>query len=94
MSKLYEPDQLTLQRHLAQKESIQSLIINAKQRLKQENERKKQIQQEISSAKKDAKVQLKFTLGTISDQINDIRMEIRKRNLIAKKVDKTLENFS
>lgn len=81
----------TLQHSLVQKESIQRLKINAEERLKQEKERKKQIEQELSSAANDAKDQLEFTLDTISDQINEIRNEIRQRNSTAKKVQKIIE---
>jgi len=35
-----------------------------------------------------------FTLGTISDQINEIRNEIRLRNSTAKKVDKIIEEYN
>ena len=81
----------TLQHSLAQKESIQRLKINAEERLKQEKERKKQIEHELSSAASDANDQLEFTLDTISDQINEIRNEIRRRNSTGKKVDKIIE---
>ena len=80
-----------LQHSLAQKESIQRLKINAEERLKQEKERKKQIEQEFSSATSYTKDQLEFTLDTISDQINEIRNEIRQRNSTAKKVQKIIE---
>ena len=80
-----------LQHSLAQKESIQRLKINAEERLKQEKERKKQIEEELSSATSYAKDQLEFTLDTISDQINEIRNEIRQRNSTAKKVQKIIE---
>ena len=80
-----------LQHSLAQKESIQRLKINAEERLKQEKERKKQIEQELSSAISYTKDQLEFTLDTISDQINEIRNEIRQRNSTAKKVQKIIE---
>jgi len=80
----------TLQHNLAQKESIQRLKINAEERLKQEKERKKQIEQELSSSVSDAKDQLEFTLDTISDQINEIRSEIRQRNSTAKKIEKII----
>jgi chromosome segregation ATPase len=83
-----------LQHSLAQKESIQRLKINAEQRLKQEKERKKQIEQEISSATDEVKDRLEFTLGTISDEINEIRNEIRLRNSTAKKIDKIIEEFN
>jgi len=84
----------TLQHSLAQKKSIQRLKINAEQRLKQEKERKNQVELEISSAMDEAKDQLVFTLGTISDQINEIRNEIRLRNSTAKKVDKIIEEYN
>jgi septal ring factor EnvC (AmiA/AmiB activator) len=97
VSKIYsELDEIssTLQHNLAQKESIQRLKIDAEQRLKQEKERKKQIEQEISSATDDIRDQLEFTLGTISDGINEIRNEIRLRNSTVKKVDKTIDEFN
>jgi len=84
----------TLQHNLAQKESIQRLKIDAEQRLKQEKERKKQIEQEISSATDETKDQLQFTLDIISDQINEIRKEIKRRSSIAKKVDKIIEEYN
>ena len=80
-----------LQHSLAQKESIQRLKINAEERLKQEKERKKQIESEISSATSNVRDQLGFTLDTISDQINEIRNEIRQRNSIARKAEKIIE---
>ena len=81
----------TLQHSLAQKESIQRLKINAEERLKQEKELKKQIEQELSSATKDAKVQLEFTLVTIINRVNEIRNEIRQRNATAKKAEKIIQ---
>ena len=80
----------TLQHSLAQKESIQRLKINAEERLKQEKERKKQIEREISSATSNVRDQLEFTLDTISNQINEIRSEIRQRNSTAKKIEKII----
>ena len=93
-----------LQHSIAQKESIQRLKINAEERLKQEKERKKEIEKELSSIwnrlEKDraSKVtsdydfrQLQFTLGAISDHINEIRNEIRQRNSTARKVEKIIE---
>ena len=84
----------TLEHSLAQKKSIQRLKIDAEQRLKQEKERKKQIEQEISSATDETKDQLQFTLDIISDQINEIRKEIKRRSSIAKKVDKIIEEYN
>ena len=81
----------TLQHSLAQKESIQRLKINAEERLKQEKELKKQVEQELSSAANDAKDQLEFTLVTITNQINEIRNEIRQRNSTAKKAEKIIQ---
>ena len=83
-----------LQHNLAQKESIQRLKINAEQRIKQEKERKKQVEQEISLATDIARDQLEFTLNAISDQINEIRNEIKQRNLTTKKVDKIIEEYN
>jgi len=83
-----------LQHNLAQKESIQRLKINAEQRIKQEKERKKQVEQEISLATDIARDQLEFTLNAISDQINEIRNEIKRRNLTTKKVDKIIEEYN
>ncbi len=80
-----------LQHSLAQKESIQRLKINAEERLKQEKERKKQIEREISSATSNVRDQLEFTLDTISNQINEIRSEIRQRNSTARKVEKVIQ---
>ena len=84
----------TLQHSLAQKESIQRLKINAEERLKQEKELKKQVEQELSSAANDAKEQLEFTLVTITNQINEIRNEIRQRNSTAKKAEKIIQECS
>ena len=81
----------TLQHSLAQKESTQRLKINAEERLKQEKELKKQIEQELSSATKDAMVQLEFTLVTTINRVNEIRNEIRQRNSTAKKVEKIIQ---
>ena len=81
----------TLQHSLAQKESIQRLKIDAEERLKQEKELKKQIERELSSATKDAKVQSEFTLVTIINRINEIRNEIRQRNSTAKKAEKIIQ---
>ncbi|SVC98658.1 uncharacterized protein METZ01_LOCUS351512, partial [marine metagenome] len=81
----------TLQHSLAQKKSIQRLKINAEQRLKQEKELKKQIEQELSSATKDAKDQLEFTLVTITKRVNEIRNEIRQRNSTARKAEKIIQ---
>jgi len=80
-----------LQHSLAQKESIQRLKINAEERLRQEKERKKQIEREISSATSNVRDQLEFTLNTISAQIDEIRNEIRQRNSTARKVEKIIE---
>ena len=84
----------TLQHSLAQKESIQRLKTNAEERLNQEKERKKQIEREISSAASNIKNQLEFTLNTISDQINEIRNEIRQRNSTTIKVEKIIGEYS
>ena len=81
----------TLQHSLAQKESIQRLKINAEERLKQEKELKKQIEQELSSATKDTKDQLEFTFVTITNRVNEIRNEIRQRNSTAKKAEKIIQ---
>ena len=81
----------TLQHSLAQIQSLQRLKINAEERLKQEKELKKQIEQELSSATKDAKVQLEFTLVTIINRVNEIRNEIRQRNATAKKAEKIIQ---
>ena len=84
----------TLQHTLAQKGSIQRLKIDAGQRLKREAERKKQIEKEITLATDEAKDKLGFTLDMISDQINEIRKEIRQRNSTVKKVDKIIEEYN
>ena len=84
----------TLQHSIAQKESIQRLKINAEQRLKNEIERKKQIEREIALATDEAKDQLEFTLNIIADQIDEIRQEIRQRNSTVKKVEKIIEEYN
>ncbi len=80
-----------LQHSLAQKESIQRLQTYAEERLSQEKERKKEIEKEFSSVTSDARDQLEFTLDTISDQIHEIKNEIRQRNSTGKKVDKIIQ---
>ena len=83
-----------LQHSLAQKESIQRLQVYAEERLSQEKERKKEIENELSSTTSDARDQLEFTLVTISDQINEIRNEIRQRSSTGKKVVKLIEEYT
>ena len=84
----------SLQHSLAQKESIQRLQVYAEERLSQEKERKKEIEKQLSSMTSGASDQLEFTLGTISDQINQIRSEIRQRSSTGKKVDKLIEEYT
>ena len=84
----------TLQHSLAQKESIQRLQTYAEERLNQEKERKKEIETELSFAASGTRDQLEFTLDTISDQINEIRNEIRQRSSTVKKVDKLIEEYT
>ena len=84
----------SLQHSLAQKESIQRLQVYAEERLNQEKERKKEIAEELYSTTNDARDQLEFTLNTISDQINEIRNEIRQRSSTGKKVDKLIEEYT
>ena len=79
-----------LQHSLAQKESIQRLQVYAEGRLNQERERKKEIEKELLSTTSGARDQLEFTLDTISDQIHEIRNEIRQRSSTGKKVDKLI----
>ena len=83
-----------LQHSLAQKESIQRLQTYAEERLNQEKERKKEIETELSFAASGTRDQLEFTLDTISDQINEIRSEIRQRSSTGKKVDKLIEEYT
>ena len=59
-----------IQQKLAQRDSIKRLKDGIEERLKQEKERKKQIEQEISSVTGEAKKQLEFTLDTITDQVS------------------------
>ena len=84
----------TIQHSLAQKESILRLIVDAKSRLTNEKDRYLQTKQELLSATGEAKDRLDFTLDTISDQINEIRNEIKQRNLAAKKVDKIIQEYN
>ena len=84
----------TLQHSLAQKESIQRLQVYAEERLNQEKERKKEIAEELYLTTNDARDQLEFTFDTISDQINEIRNEIRQRSSTGKKVDKLIEEYT
>ena len=74
-----------IQQKLAQRDSIKRLKDGIEERLKQEKERKKQIEQEISSVTGEAKKQLEFTLDTITDQVSELRKELNSRNLTAKK---------
>ena len=66
----------------------------AEELLNQEKERKKEIAEELYSTTNDARDQLEFTLDTISDQINEIRNEIRQRSSTGKKVDKLIEEYA
>ena len=84
----------SLQHSLAQKESIQRLQVYAEECLSQEKGRKKEIEKELSSKTSDARDQLEFTLDTISNQIKEIRSEIRHRSSTGKKVDKLIEEYT
>ena len=84
----------TIQHSLAQKESILRLLVDAKSRLTNEKDRYLQTKQELLSATGEAKDRLEFTLDTISDQINEIRNEIKQRNLAVKKVDKIIQEYN
>ena len=84
----------TIQHSLAQKESILRLLVDAKSRLTNEKDRYLQTKQELLSATGEAKDRLEFTLDTISDQINEIRNEIKQRNLAVKKVDNIIQEYN
>ena len=84
----------TIQHSLARKESILRLIADAKSRLTYEKNRYLQTKQELLSATDEAKDRLEFTLDTISSQIDEIRNEIKQRNLAVKKVDKIIQEYN
>ena len=84
----------TIQHSLARKESILRLIADAKSRLTYEKNRYLQTKQELLSATDEAKDRLEFTLDTISSQIDEIRNEIKQRNLAVKKVDNIIQEYN
>ena len=83
-----------IQQKLAQRDSIKRLKDGIEERLKQEKERKKQIEEEISSVTGEAKKQLEFTLDTITDQVSELRKELNSRNLTAKKISESIDYYS
>ena len=83
-----------IQQKLAQRDSIKRLKDSVEERLKQEKERKKQIEEEISSVTGEAKKQLEFTLNTITDQVSELRKELNSRNLTAKKISESIDYYS
>ena len=85
---------IIIQQKLAQRDSIKRLKDGIEERLKQEKERKKQIEQEISSVTGEAKKQLEFTLNTITDQVSELKKELNSRNLTAKKINDSIDYYS
>jgi len=79
---------------LAQKESIDRLIVTAEERLQREKEAQSQTEQEIEFAdSKEEKQNAQSRLSSITDGISEITYEIKQRHKMAKKIAGFIDEF-
>ncbi len=83
-----------LTQRMAQQESIQRLVANAQDHLRRENEAKEQAEQEVSFADSDEeKHQAIARLRIITERIDELVDEIKRRTNTAKKISQGIEDY-
>jgi hypothetical protein len=83
-----------LTQRMAQHESIQRLIANAQEGLRRENEAKEQAEQEVSFTNSDEeKNQAIARLRIITERIDELVDEIKRRTNTAKKISQGIEDY-
>ncbi len=79
---------------LAQKESLERLIVNAEERLGREHEAKEQAVQEFESAQsEDEKHNALYRLRTITERIEELGSELTERRRMHKKITNSINNI-
>ena len=83
-----------LTQRMAQQESIQRLIANAQEGLRRENEAKEQAEQDVSFADSDEeKHQAIARLRIITERIDELVDEIKRRTNTTKKISQGIEDY-